>query len=99
MLQTIIAKYHDGASENVLGIVVETDDDELDVIAAIKAAAAEFAATPEGEAAVEAANGDLNYGDFVQNVPNTTCENHGFTVVDTFQTNLVVDHNERLIPY
>lgn len=99
MQQTIIAKYHDGRAENVLGIVVETDDDRLDVVAAIKAAAAEFAATPEGEAAVEAAGGNFNYGDFVDNIPGVMCENHGFTVVDTFQTDLVVDHDERLIPY
>ena len=99
MQQTIIAKYHDGTGWNALGIVVEHEDAELDVVAAIKAAAAEFVATPDGEKAIEEAKGDFNYGDFVQNVPNSVCENHGFTVVDTFATNLVVDHDERLIPY
>lgn len=98
MQKTVIAKYHDGSKENALGIVVESEEDGLDVIAAVKAAATEYVSTPRGEAAVAENSGDFNYGDFANHVPDAICRKHGFSVVDTFITELVVDHDERIIP-
>lgn len=102
MQQTIIAKYHDGDDWNVLGIIIETTGNTgLTNVSSIQrafiAAANEFAATPDGKDVIDDNSGDFNYGDFVNNVPNEICEKHGFKIVDTFQTDLIVDHDECLV--
>ena len=101
MQQTIIAKYHDGDDWNVLGIIIKSTDGKLEsksaVVEAFKAAAAEYAKTPDGKDVVDDNCGDFNYGDFVNSVPDEICEKHGFRVVDTFQTELIVDHDDCLV--
>lgn len=98
MLQTIIAQHNHHDDTFALGIVVETADDaNVDVLATIRAAAAEFCKTDTGKAEIEHNGGNYNWGDLVNAIDNNICAAHGFKIVDTFVTELVVDHNEDLI--
>ena len=79
-------------------VVVEHGDDDFDVTAAIKAASTEFIATPEGTALLEKSSGKFNYGIFLEEMPDALCEKHGFALVDTFTTDLIVNHDDSLLP-
>lgn len=100
MKQTIISKNVDPTDEFCLGIVVETIDGQrpsLDVIVALREAAGEFLWTEDGKKVLEETNGRFNWGDLVEYLPAEVCERHGVRIVDTFQTDLVVFHNEILL--
>lgn len=96
MQQTIIAEHNEVDDRFRLGIVVESKDESIDILSAMRAAAAEFCATDEGRAEVESNGGSFNWGDMVNSVGEELCSKHGFRIVDTFVTELIVDHNELL---
>ena len=100
MTQTIIARHKDGDDEFCLGIVVQSRAgfEDADPLQALRAAAAEFCATDEGKAAIDEAAGNYNWGDLVNTLDEGILARHGFKIVDTFVTELVVDHNESLLP-
>lgn len=95
--RVVVAKYRDEGKYKALGIVMQLDDPRTDPIDAIRSASTDFARTEDGRRVVERNGGDFNYGDFVDEVPEETCLAHGFVVLDTFVTDLVVDHDERLV--
>lgn len=97
--ETVIAKYDDPRDGFCLGIVVEHDGSMSNeaTVAAMRAAAAEYAGTPASKADDTVARGCFNWGDFVNGVPDAICIKHGFRVVDTFVTHLVVDHDEHIL--
>lgn len=103
MRQTIIAQNNDPRDEFCLGFIVDTIESEdgknesLDVIAALRNAARDFAETDEGKEVLEEACGSFNWGDLANHLPNEICEQYGVHIVDTFQTDLVVTHNEMLV--
>ena len=95
MKQTIIAKSSDLRDEFCLGIIVESTPSiapDSDPISALQKAAREFAGTDGGKT-----NGCFNWGDLVENIPTEICEKYGFRIIDTFQTDLIVAHDEQLI--
>ena len=97
--ETVIARHDDPGDNFVLGIVIKHENrDGFDVLQAARDAAAEFCGTTRGEAEIAANSGAFNWGDFVNSVPDSICKKHGFTVFDTFVTELIVDHDESLIP-
>lgn len=100
MRQTIIAKNDDFRDEFCLGIIVENISSaapDSDPVSALRDVAREFAETDEGKKVLEETNGCFNWGDLVENIPKEICEKHGFRIVDSFQTDLIVLHNEQLI--
>ena len=107
MQQTLIIKYppaktigpvRNDVPEIITGVVVEHGDDDFDIMAAIKAASAEFIATSEGIALLEKSSGRFDYGMFLEEIPDALCEKHGFALVDTFTTDLIVNHDDSLLP-
>ena len=100
MKQTIIAKSSDLRDEFCLGIIVESPPSiapDSDPISALQKAAREFAGTDGGKKVLENTNGCFNWGDLVENIPTEICEKYGFRIIDTFQTDLIVAHDEQLI--
>ena len=101
MLETVIASCTGDPSDKfALGIVIrrQLSDQPFDALAAMRAAAADFLATDRGKAEIASNSGAFNWGDFVNSVPDSFCKRHGFTVEDTFVTDLLLDHDESLIP-
>lgn len=100
MRQTIIAHNQCPGDEFCVGIIVETDEahDGIDPVQALRDAAKEFLATPRGQKALQKTGGCFNWGDLVDELPDTAIKRHGLSVVDTFQTDLVVQHGESLLP-
>lgn len=95
--KTVIAYIDNGPADKLaLGIVVKTVVPDSDPISAIKAAAQEYCETPEGKTFLANSLGDFNYGDFVEANPEELCKKHGFYIVDTFTTESVVRHDEKL---
>ena len=85
MKQTIIAKSSDLRDEFCLGIIVESTPSiapDSDPISALQKAAREFAGTDGGKKVLVITNGCFKWGELV---------------VDTFQTDLIVAHDEQLI--
>lgn len=82
-----------------LGIQVGmlTGCDNADPIAALRAAAAEFLSTDAGAEVLKSTNGAFNWGDLADHLPGTEFPGrHGVLILDTFATELVVDHDEDL---
>lgn len=99
MRQTIIAQKISLEDSFCLGIIVETINEEsnIDVISALRNAAKDFANTKEGQEALEETYyGCINWGDLVEYLPEEVCVRHGVRIIDTFQTDLVVTHDELL---
>jgi len=98
MRQTIIAQNDEPDDEFCLGIVVETIvPATIDVVSALRDAARDFSKTEKGQGTLEETHGAFNWGDLVEYLPEDVCVRHGIRIVDTFQTDLVVPHNEMLI--
>lgn len=100
MRQTIIAKNDDLRDGFCLGIIVKILPGKslsLDPVSALRNAAREFAETEEGQKALEETGGCFNWGDLVSCIPAEICERNGVRIIDTFQTELIVSHNEQLI--
>lgn len=73
------------------------DKKTFDPIGAIKAATKEFAWTPLGMKFVESNHGVMNYGDFIDAVPDAICKKHGFTVHGAVSTEIQVSHDANLL--
>lgn len=103
MYQTIIAQNNDPQDEFCLGIIVESIETKdrnrtvYDVVAALREAARDFVETKDGKDVLEKTKGSFNWGDLIEYLPAEVCEKHGVRIVDTFQTDLVVAHNEPII--
>jgi hypothetical protein len=85
------------------GVYRVTHDTGVDPVTAIKAAAREFAATPEGQTYLsDEVGGDaFNWGDAVVALPPDVLARHGIQAFEAEELGnrvLVVDHDEGLIP-
>lgn len=103
MQQTIIAMNNDPYDEFCLGIIVEIKEKDprriqsFNVISALQNAAREFTETEAGSRVMEKTGMNFNWGDLAEYLPDEICERHGVHIIDTFQTDLIVTHNEPLV--
>lgn len=79
-----------------LDIVIETELDDHALMFAVKHAVEDFCRTDAGQKELTCNNGNFNYGDLMNTVPGDTCETRGSKIVDTFITELVVNHGSLL---
>lgn len=80
-----LVRVHDDNGRLEFTLLCECHDEDMDLLAAIKAAAKDFLETPEGKAMAPelAENGGVfDIGEFDTYVPNTICLKHGFQIVD-----------------
>lgn len=94
MKHTIVANIP--AENEALMLTVETDNDDVDPVAALRDAAKEFVKTPEGKAYLLETSGDYNWGDIASSIPDEITEKHGVLITTTSITHHVVDHDEKL---
>lgn len=94
MQSTIIAKNNCPGDEFYLGIVIKYDDAVTpDPIQAMRDAAVEYILEKQLDF-----DTPFNWGDLVDAMPRETLSRHGIKILDTFVTDLVVEHDESLKP-
>ena len=70
----------------------------FDLLKAVRAAATDYAKTPDGFQLYEHNVCEINWGDFNVHVPNEICEKHGFRKVDAdFLPDIYVNFDEDLV--
>lgn len=79
---------------NVFRVATAVTDPE----AAMRAAVADFLATPEGMQAIRDSAYDFNWGDAVTEVPDEFWQRHGLRLLSTPRRVVRVDQDEILIP-
>ena len=94
----IIAEHNEPNDKFRLCISIQpiTDAAARDPVQAVREAVRDFAATDLGKQAIRRNSGGFNWGDVVNDLPASVCTRHGFVIVDSFVSEIVVDHNERL---
>lgn len=97
MLQTVVAIERDGLDFNALALCFEVPDKDFDLVAAVRAAAAEFCNTKEGRKVYEGNCDAFNWADFAMYVPAELCEKHGFKMVQSELSDIIVDWDEYLV--
>lgn len=95
---TVIAKQSVYNDEFSLVINVEHYEQHLDVLDAMRQAAKEFCQTDAGRREIAANSGNYNWGDFVNSIPESFCRKYGFKIKSTTVSEIIVDHNESLLP-
>lgn len=94
MQKTIIAKNTCPGDEYYLGIIVNYDENTVpDPIEAMRMAAAEHIVNARLDF-----DDPFNWGDLVNEVPAATMKKYGVTIMDTFISDMVVEHDESLKP-
>ncbi len=97
MLRTVTAIERDGLDVRVLVLNFDVPSKEFDLMAAVKAAALEYCQTEDGKKTYNYNCRCFNWADFEMNVPNEICAKHGFTVLESPVSDLVVDWDEQLV--
>ena len=94
MQKTIIAKNTYPGDEYYLGITIECDEEKTkDPVQAMRDAAIEHILEKQLDF-----DSPFNWGDLVNDVSNETLAKHGIKLIDTFVSDLVVEHDESLKP-
>lgn len=98
MLRNIVAVRRDGFDVKILTIIVDVPSVDFDLEAAVKAAATDYAKTPEGRSVYEHNHSEIDWYDFSWSVPNSFCEKHGFKRIETaVLDDLFVNWDENLV--
>jgi len=66
------------------------------IASAVKNACCEFLETPQGKKVLKHNNDCFNWVDFVNEVPISICEKHGFTISNIIEIDNTVDAYEQL---
>lgn len=81
----------------VIAIRILSNDEDFNVIKAVRAACAEYVKTSDGSETLRANSGRFNWDDFESEVPNDICREHGFEKVQDAQFYIGVNLGEQMV--